>query len=135
MSIMDGIYKRQEQKVAFAIKQRRVNKFQGKSPVKSATTHRIDQIESYLRGQIAKNKDFAEFISVADVHDKYALNDESRLAKEKLKGRFDLRVPTNIPYEMRISKYVNEPLAFHIHKNRLFFKKLDHTPKPTLTTK
>jgi hypothetical protein len=37
--------------------------------------------------------------------------------------------------EKKISKFLNEPIAFHLHKNRLFFEKLESKDDLPLTTK
>ena len=45
--------------------------------------------------------------------------------REKIKGRFKLRMSPNLSSPQKISKYAQEPLAFHIYKNRRFFNKIN----------
>lgn len=45
---------------------------------------------------------------------------------EKFKGRFDLIFNHNLPMQVKISKLVNDPIAFHLHKNGVFFKKIEN---------
>ena len=47
------------------------------------------------------------------------------MIQEKLKGRFDVKVNYNLPMELKIDKFLYEPIAFHLHKNRLMFTKLE----------
>lgn len=37
--------------------------------------------------------------------------------------------------QVKISKLVNDPIAFHLHKNRVFFKKIENKEIPPLTTR
>ena len=44
--------------------------------------------------------------------------------KEKFKGHFQLKVNENMPMNKKIEKYGLDPVAFHLHKNRNFMKKI-----------
>jgi len=45
-------------------------------------------------------------------------------AKEKFRGRFNLKMNDHLPMSLKITKLSGEPLAFHMHKNRQFVHKL-----------
>ena len=63
------------------------------------------------------------------------MHNETKMTQEKLKGRFNLLINPKLPMETKISKFLNEPIAFHLHKNRLFFEKLESKDDLPLTTK
>jgi hypothetical protein len=50
--------------------------------------------------------------------------DEVKATVEKLKGRFDLRINSHLSMPKKINKLSIDPLAFHLHKNRQFMRKL-----------
>jgi hypothetical protein len=56
------------------------------------------------------------------------------MTQEKLKGRFDLLINPKLSKSLKISKFLNEPIAFHLHKNNQFFKKIDLKPDTSKTT-
>ena len=45
--------------------------------------------------------------------------------REKVRGNFKLRMSPNLSRPQKISKYAQEPFAFHIYKNRRFFNKIE----------
>ena len=45
-------------------------------------------------------------------------------AKEKFRGRFNLKMNDHLPMTVKIGKLSGDPLAFHMHKNRQFVHKL-----------
>ena len=44
--------------------------------------------------------------------------------REKMKGRFRLRMSPHLSSPQKIEKYAQEPLAFHLYKNRHFMNKI-----------
>lgn len=48
------------------------------------------------------------------------LNNETKMNLEKLKGRFDLNINPALPKQTKLHKFLNDPIAFYLHKNRLF---------------
>ena len=49
---------------------------------------------------------------------------ETHLNKEKLKGNFKLLINVDLPMNKKIEKYASDPVAFYLHKDRNFIKKL-----------
>lgn len=117
------------------IKQRRLKLKQGKPVVKSLAQQRIDDIEAKLNRQRVEKHEFAETVNVTEIRNKVMMNNETKMTQEKLKGRFDLLINPDLPMETKIKKFLNEPIAFHLHKNRLFFQKIENKEEPPLTTK
>jgi hypothetical protein len=52
-----------------------------------------------------------------------------------MKGRFDLLINPRLSFEKKILKFVEEPIAYHLHMNRHFIDKLTKKKKTPLTTK
>jgi hypothetical protein len=44
--------------------------------------------------------------------------------KEKMAGKFDLMINEKLPMSIKIQKYGLDPVAFYLHKNRNFLKKI-----------
>lgn len=62
--------------------------------------------------------------------DKSICREQERINNEKLKGKYMLKIKEQLPPPMRINQFANEPVAFHLHKKRDFFKRLDGTHNP-----
>ena len=54
--------------------------------------------------------------------------DKRAMHKAKLKGKFDLTIKDKYEDPVRIRAFANDKLAFYMHKNGHFMKKLDRTP-------
>jgi hypothetical protein len=124
LAVSDAIYERNDKKVEFMIKQRRLKLKQGKPIVKSMAEQRMEGIEEQLEADRNLATQFKESVNVTEVHNKIVCNDENKMTQEKLKGRFDLLVNPKLPVHTRISKFLNEPIVFHLHKNGIFLKKI-----------
>ena len=124
IAVADSIYERQESKVKFQIKTRRLKQHQGKPVVKTSTEQRMEEFEERIRKKTELSEDISEQINVTEIRNKIHLNVYNKMIQEKLKGRFDVKVNYNLPMELKIDKFLNEPIAFHLHKNRLMFTKL-----------
>lgn len=61
--------------------------------------------------------------------------DQIKSHQEKMSGRFDLMINPQLPIVTQINKFVTEPIAFHLHKNRLFLDKMAKKEEPTMTTR
>lgn len=85
---------------------------------------RNEEIERLVRDQIAADRVFNQQNNVAEVRNKLTLFDDVKSTVEKLKGRFDLRINSRLPMGTKINKFGMDPLAFHLHKNRQFIRKL-----------
>ena len=64
---------------------------------------------------------------VTEITNKARAFEDASANQEKLKGRFNLRLNHGLPMAKKIEKYANEPVAFHLHKNRNFINKLQST--------
>lgn len=53
-----------------------------------------------------------------------AIFDPVKQVNEKFKGRFNLKMNSQLPMSVKIRKLSGDPLAFHMHKNRQFVHKL-----------
>jgi hypothetical protein len=62
---------------------------------------------------------------VTNVHNKAASMNEASAAKEKLKGKFSLRISKNLSISKKIEKYAQDSMVFHLHKNRNFLRKIE----------
>lgn len=70
------------------------------------------------------------YFGFTEVLDKAMCLEEEKVNNEKLKGRFSLKIKQGLPPPMRISQFANEAVAFHLHKKRDFFRRLDGTKDP-----
>lgn len=63
------------------------------------------------------------------------LNNKTKMNLEKLKGRFDLNINPDLPIQTKIHKFLNEPIAFYLHKSRLFLQKIETKDVKPLSTR
>jgi hypothetical protein len=78
-------------------------------------------MEKRLSAKLQQRHEFEESNNVTELRNKVAMNSAASISKEKLSGRFDLVVSSKVPIITKINKFSNEPLAYHLHKNRKFF--------------
>ena len=64
------------------------------------------------------------YFGFTEIMDKSCL-EEGKVNNEKMKGRFQLKIKKELPPPMRIAQFANEAVAFHLHKKRDFFRRLD----------
>ena len=62
-----------------------------------------------------------------------ALENESDVNVEKMRGRFIVHNNPRLPMRKQIEKYANEPIAYQLHKTRNFFERLNED-KNIITT-
>lgn len=62
---------------------------------------------------------------VADANIKSGLDIQKHENAEKLKGAFKLLINHELPMHKKIERYGTEPVAFYLHKQRNFIKKLE----------
>jgi hypothetical protein len=87
---------------------------------KSVAQEKIENIETEITKNFKIKEDLNSLTNIADVKNKAVLSDESRVRREKLKGRFDLKINSKLPMELKINIFSNENAIFHLHKNRNF---------------
>lgn len=63
--------------------------------------------------------------NIAEINKKGSITDKVAITKEKLKGDFKLRLNGQLDMHIKIGRYAQEPVAFHLHKQRNFIKKLE----------
>ncbi len=95
---------------------------------------RNEEIEKQCREQLVSEKEFLEKNDVAQIRNKLMMFDEVKATVEKLKGRFDLRINSQLKMPSKINKLAIDPLAFHLHKNRQFMRKLQTEKKQEPST-
>lgn len=70
------------------------------------------------------------YFNYTEIMDKSLCVEEEKINNEKLKGRFMLKIKKELPLPLRISQFANEAVAFHLHKKRDFFRRLDGSNDP-----
>jgi len=72
-----------------------------------------------------------DYFGFTEVMDKTLLCKERELINhEKLKGRFVLKIKQDLPQPLQIVQFANDSVAFHLHKKRDFFQRLDGSHNP-----
>lgn len=85
----------------------------------------MEEFEERIHKNTELNGVVADSMNLTEIRNKVYLNVYNKMIQEKFKGRFDVKLNFNLPMELKISKFLNEPIAFHLHKNRLMFTKLE----------
>lgn len=67
---------------------------------------------------------FNKRTNVIDLSNKAFVTDEAKMNKEKLKGKFVLKINHDLQMTKKIEMYANDNVAFFLHKNRNFITKL-----------
>ena len=94
---------------------------------KTKSQESIEGCEARVLEMHEKSKKFYIMQPVADPNIKSvgghngAMHDN----KEKLKGAFKLLINHELPMHKKIERYGTEPVAFYLHKQRNFIKKLE----------
>ena len=70
------------------------------------------------------SRDLMKHSVVTEISNKAFVTEDSKVNQEKLKGRFDLRINHALGMNKKIEMYANDGVAFFLHKNRNFIKKL-----------
>lgn len=60
-----------------------------------------------------------------EINNKAFMTNQQKCQLEKLKGRFNILTSRKMPMQFQINRLSQEPIAFHLYKNRNFFEKLD----------
>jgi hypothetical protein len=100
------------------VNQRRLKIKQGTLKGATMAEERNLEIEKLCADELLNERDFLEKNEVAQIRNKLMMFDEVKSTVEKLKGRFDLRINSELPMPKKINKLSIDPLAFHLHKNR-----------------
>jgi hypothetical protein len=62
---------------------------------------------------------------VTSLNNRAAENYPQQANKEKMRGRFQLRISSKLPEVKKIEKYAQDSMVFHLHKNRNFLRKIE----------
>ena len=68
---------------------------------------------------------FKDYQHVAILHDLSLMKNEKRTQIEILKGRYSIHLGRKLPFNRKVEKFAFEPMAFHLHKKRDFFIRLE----------
>ena len=68
--------------------------------------------------------DLMKHVNVTEISNKAFVTEDAKINQEKLKGRFDLKINHALGMNKKIEMYANDGVAFFLHKNRNFIKKL-----------
>ena len=64
------------------------------------------------------------YFGFTEVKDLGSLIDEQLILREKMHGKFNLKIKKDLPSQLKIQQYANEQVAFHLHKKRDFLERL-----------
>jgi len=93
---------------------------------KTLAEENLEKVEKIVKDQYAMNLDLMKHVNVTEITNKAFVTEDSKINQEKLKGRFDLRINHALNMNKKIEIYANDDVAFFLHKNRNFIKKLVH---------
>ena len=124
LSILDSIYESQQKKVKFEVHKRRLKIKQGTLKGITQAEERNQEIEKRCAEELLNEREEENKNDVAQIRNKLMMFDEAKATGEKLKGRFDLRINSGLKMPKKICKFAYDPIAFHLHKNRQFMRKL-----------
>ena len=66
-----------------------------------------------------------DYFAFTELLDKSQTISNQNINREKMAGRYLLKIKDELPSPLKIAQFANEPIAFHLHKRGDFFKKLD----------
>ena len=91
---------------------------------KTIVEEQMEKMEEKLIDDFYYGKKFDHNITVTDVLNKTVIINGSKENYEKLKGRFVLKINSNLEMGRKIEMYANDNVAFYLYKNRNFITKL-----------
>lgn len=123
--ICDQIYERQYGRLK---QEYRSIKESRKSKVKdeSYSEKRLAKLESKLTNEHELERSFKKLgaFGFTELINQSAAADPKTAVEEKLKGNYKLAIRKDLPEPIRIAQFASEPVAFHLHKKRDFFPRL-----------
>lgn len=61
---------------------------------------------------------------VVEIQKKELVGQKHKINYEKMRGRFKVNINKNLDMKKRIQTFSNDPVAYYLHKNRNFIRKL-----------
>ena len=61
---------------------------------------------------------------MTNLHNKATVFDVGKANKEKLMGRFDLKINIDLPFNKKVQKYAQDPMGYYLHKQGNFLEKI-----------
>ena len=61
---------------------------------------------------------------VIDLNKKELAGQKDKIQNEKMRGRFKININKNLEMKKQIQSFSNDPVAYYLHKNRNFIRKL-----------
>eukprot|EP00347_Sterkiella_histriomuscorum_P000673 403374939 len=139
--ICDQIYTRQYGRLKQQYHQEKQNKEKEQNSYAQANLsyqqQHIAKVVEKVKNDYRLKKEFRSmsYFGFTEILDKAMCLEEEQVNNEKLKGRFHLKIKEELPPPMRIAQFANEAVAFHLHKKRDFFRRLDGTKDPLRESK
>ena len=96
---------------------------------KTLAQERIETLEQDIRRQFYIQTSRVNQLRIAEVNEKHHSLDQHTQNMEKLRGRFKLRINSHMPNHKKFEHFAEEQVAFHLHKRRLFLKRVVDTVK------
>ena len=113
-------------KLALKLKKIREARANGESLVPpTIAEENLENVENRVNEEFAKNKVFFNQQVVTTLDNIAAGNDPVQSNKEKMRGKFSLKIGQELPVAKKIEKYGQDSMVFHLHKNRNFLRKIE----------
>jgi len=124
LQILDDIYQATEKKIMNGIKQQRIESMKGRQRQRTLMMEKMDLIEEKVNKQF--NLEMTSRVQdVVEIQKKELVGQKDKINYEKMRGRFKVTINKNLDMKTRIQSFSNDPVAFHLHKNRNFIRKLE----------
>ena len=94
---------------------------------KSFAHQQLQRVEERALHLYEAHKNRFEGNKVADLNYDVASGDKIAELNEKLGGRFRLKLSSNLSAAKKFERFAEESSAFHLHKKRIFIKKVLET--------
>lgn len=130
LSIVDKIYSNQnlecEQKLD-ALRQILLRTTDVKP--KTLAEENLEELEARVIAEFADRSQMLKIQTVSELENKIVFSNETEINKEKLKGKFRLCFNHDLNMDKKIEKFAGESVAFYLHKQGNFIKKLESQVK------
>lgn len=125
LQIVSEIHDSRDMKLQLQFKKMRERIAAGKSVrEKTYAEENLAEVEQRVIEEFGRSRDEVCAAEATELTNKAALFDDAQANKEKLKGKFSLRLNKNLTLAQQIERYAAEDIVFHLHKNRNFVEKI-----------
>lgn len=128
LQILDDIYQAAEKKIINGIKQARVEAIKGRQRTKTLMQEKLENIEKNVNKKFALNVT-TKLQDVVELQKKELVGQTHKINYEKMRGRFEVNINENLAMKTKIQAFSNDPVAYYLHKNRNFIRKLEKKRK------